>query len=222
MGAGESGTEACVIWVFGALECMECIWGASVSLRVVVIYGSKVMKKMINCCCRGTRWWWGVRPGRLLLLWSGNMAVYRFSHKWSGDSLYGLGLCSSQKGGLWYVAGVRGLWFWVSCGVPHEDVWLDWMDVFPKSVASLALGFDVIAAWGWGLVDDGAGDVCAWGIGRVLPGQGQAVTGVCIVALSKYSFWVFFFMIKWFQTAFILVGLVACLGSLSFCCVSFP
>ena len=42
-----------------------------------------------------------------------------------------------------------------------EDVLLDWADVFPSPVVSLALGLDVVALLGRDSVDDGARGVSA-------------------------------------------------------------
>ena len=66
------------------------------------------------------------------------------SHAQPSDCLYGQGLCSSGRGGLWYIVGLRGLWLWFRCGVPREDVVFDWMDVFPRPVVSLSLGLNVV------------------------------------------------------------------------------
>ena len=70
-------------------------------------------------------------------------------------------MCSGGRGRLWYVAGFRHLWLQFGYRVSGEYVLLDWVDVFPSPVVSLALGPDVVASWGRGSVDDGAGDVSA-------------------------------------------------------------
>ena len=46
------------------------------------------------------------------------------------------------------MAWLGGLWLWFGCGVPGEDVLLDWADVFPSPAGSLALGLNVITVWG--------------------------------------------------------------------------
>ena len=76
-GASESGTGGCVIFIFDTLVCRECIGGASVSGRVVVIYGSEVIDEAIDCCCRDTGQWWVIWLGRLLSSWPVYVAVYR-------------------------------------------------------------------------------------------------------------------------------------------------
>ena len=82
------------------------------------------------------------------------------------NSLYRLGLCSSGVGGLWYTAGLRGLWFQFRYGVPGEDVLLDWTDVFPTPAVSLALDLNSVASRGCVSFNDGARHVLtlvSWG-----------------------------------------------------------
>ena len=73
-------------------------------------------------------------------------------------TLNGLEMCSSG-GRLWYAAefGVIWLWFWYR--IFGEYILLDWADVFPSPVLSLALGLSVVALWGTDSVNYGAGDV---------------------------------------------------------------
>ena len=73
--------------------------------------------------------------------------------------MYGLGLYCSGRKGLWYAAGLRGLWLWFWCWVPGEDALLDWIDVFPSSALSLALGLNAIPAWDGGSANDSTLDI---------------------------------------------------------------
>ena len=95
------------------------------------------------------------------------MAVCGLSCLQSGDSLNGLGMCSSGRGRLWYAAGFGGWWLQFWQRVFGEYVLLNLSDVFPSPVVSVALGLDVVASWGRGSVDDDAGYVSA------LVSQGQ-------------------------------------------------
>ena len=104
------------------------------------------------------------------------------------NSLYGLGLCSSGVGGLWYVAGLGNLWLQFGCGVSGEDVLLDWADVFPSPAVSLALGLDLVTAWGWGSVSDGSWDVwtlISWGQEEYFLAGIKLWQGFCIVGLVE-------------------------------------
>ena len=145
IGSSESGTRGCVVLVYDVLVCQECIRDVSKSGMVVIIQGREVMEEDFG--------------GLGQLSWPGKMATHWLSYLWSGESLNWLRLCFSGRGGLWYVTGIRGLWLWFRCGVLGEDVLLDWVDVFPSLVVSLALGFDVVTSWGRGSVNDGASDV---------------------------------------------------------------
>ena len=103
----------CVVLVCSdTLVCWDCIGNANVSGKVVVMQGGKVMEEVIDCCCRGTRCnGEGLGWEDCCCCEPWNMAVYGLSCLQSGDSLNGLGLCSSREGRA-VVCGwvLRGLW----------------------------------------------------------------------------------------------------------------